>query len=147
MSRPTNDPKDYYIGLRINEETNKKLIEISRKKGISVAEYVRSLINPETDKPMTKQQAIDLEKECDKIFSDAIGWECTVAVSLNGRLQIYFNDNLIGFCGDDFDKPSYIKFYGGYDMLQEYITKLQHAIRQNKDKIKLLMQSYKEHSC
>lgn len=93
---------------------------------------------------MTKQQAIDLEKECDKIFSDAIGLECTVAVSLNGRLQIYFNDNLIGFCGNDFDKPSYIKFYGGYDMLQEYITKLQHAIRQNKDKIKLLMQSYKE---
>ena len=93
---------------------------------------------------MTKQQAIDLEKECDKIFSDAIGWECAVSMAINGRLQVHFNDNYINFGGDDFETPLYLKFHGGYDELQDYIIKIRFAIRQNKDKIKLLMQSYRE---
>ena len=44
MARPTNDPKNYRIDLRINEETNNKLQEISKQSGITIAEYIRKLI-------------------------------------------------------------------------------------------------------
>lgn len=45
MSRPTNDPKYYRINLRVNEETDKMLRNLSETNGITVAEYVRGLIN------------------------------------------------------------------------------------------------------
>jgi len=45
MSRPTNDPKYYRINLRVNEETDKMLRNLSENNGITIAEYVRGLIN------------------------------------------------------------------------------------------------------
>jgi len=45
MSRPTNDPKYYRINLRVNEETDKMLRKLSENNGITIAEYVRGLIN------------------------------------------------------------------------------------------------------
>lgn len=45
MSRPTNDPKHYRINLRVNEETDKMLRNLSENNGITVAEYVRGLIS------------------------------------------------------------------------------------------------------
>lgn len=44
MAMTTNDPKPFRVNLRINEEMNNKLISISQKTGITVAEYVRGLI-------------------------------------------------------------------------------------------------------
>ena len=45
MAMTTNDPKPFRVNLRINEEMNNKLISISKKTGITVAEYVRGLIS------------------------------------------------------------------------------------------------------
>lgn len=45
MSRPTDDPKHFRIDLRVNEETRNNLLMITQKKGITIAEYVRGLIN------------------------------------------------------------------------------------------------------
>ena len=45
MSRPTNDPKYYRINLRVNEETDKMLRNLSENNGMTVAEYVRGLIS------------------------------------------------------------------------------------------------------
>lgn len=45
MAMTTDDPKEYRINLRINEEMNKKLNERSSKQGVSISEYVRNLIN------------------------------------------------------------------------------------------------------
>ena len=44
MAMTTNDPKQFRVNLRINEEMNNKLISISKETGITVAEYVRGLI-------------------------------------------------------------------------------------------------------
>lgn len=45
MAMTTDDPKPFRVNLRINEEMNNKLISISKKTGMTVAEYVRGLIN------------------------------------------------------------------------------------------------------
>ena len=44
MARPTDDPKKYRVNLRVNEEMNNSLISIAKQRGVSVAEYVRGLI-------------------------------------------------------------------------------------------------------
>lgn len=64
MAMTTDDPKDYRINLRINEEMNKRLIEESSKQGLSVAEYVRNLINDSFSK-----QEYDRLKELIKRFA------------------------------------------------------------------------------
>lgn len=45
MAMTTNDPKPFRVNLRINEEMNNKLISITKQTGMTVAEYVRGLID------------------------------------------------------------------------------------------------------
>lgn len=56
MAMTSNDPKYYRVNLRINEETNSKLKEISKQRNITIAEYVRVLING--DKPKSYSNEI-----------------------------------------------------------------------------------------
>ena len=43
--RPTNDPKEHMIQLRINDETKAYLDKESKSKGITVSVLVREIIN------------------------------------------------------------------------------------------------------
>lgn len=45
MAMTTDDPKPFRVNLRINEEMNNKLISITKQTGMTVAEYVRGLID------------------------------------------------------------------------------------------------------
>ena len=45
MAMTTDDPKSFRVNLRINEEMNNKLISITKQTGMTVAEYVRGLID------------------------------------------------------------------------------------------------------
>lgn len=63
-----------------------------------------------------KSEAIKLEKESDKLFSDALGRGCTVSIALSGALKIAFEECYITV------KPlsgtvDWIKWHGGYDDL------------------------------
>lgn len=91
---------------------------------------------------MTKKEAQTLELACDKIFSDALGEDCHVSRALIGCLSICFGDNFVNISHKDLQTPTYVKFSGDYDYLQGIIIKIQLTIRQNRERIELLMKSY-----
>lgn len=62
MAMTTDDPKGCRINLRVNEEMNKRLFEESSKQGLSVAEYVRNLINDSFSKPKYDDRLKELIK-------------------------------------------------------------------------------------
>lgn len=91
---------------------------------------------------MTKQEAIDLEKEIDKLFSEKLETDCEVSMALTGALRIsvdygFFNIKV------DTELVDWVKWNGFYDVLQDYINKAILVIRQNKEKLDLLLQSYR----
>lgn len=90
---------------------------------------------------MTQKEAIDLEKEVDKIFSEKLEADCEVSMSLAGALRISVDN---GFFNIKCDKQSvdWVKWNGDYEVLKEYINKSILAIRENREKIDMLMKSY-----
>lgn len=91
---------------------------------------------------MTKKEAIDLENEVDKIFSEKLGTDCEVSMTLTGTLRISADE---GFFNINTDKEvvDWVKWNGDYQILQEYINKTIIAIRENKEKVNLLLASYR----
>lgn len=91
---------------------------------------------------MTKQEAINLESECEKLLSDALGRECTVSMVLTGNLKVEFGENCVSISKYDFFTPDYIGFHGSRGYLEEAIGKIQKVFSENKDKFRLLLASY-----
>ncbi len=127
MAMTTDDPKDYRINLRINEEMNKRLFEESSKQGLSVAEYVRNLINDSFSKPKYDRlkeliQRFSCEVDCYKkeyewerddliksfdnfdFYSDSIAKKASkVTVSYEKFIMANFNlSRLCHVLGDDY---------------------------------------------
>lgn len=93
---------------------------------------------------MTKKEAQKLELECDKLFSDALGTECSVSRALIGYLSVSSGGNFINISHRDLHTPEYVKYSGDYGTLVDNITKIQDTIKKNQEKIELLMRSYNE---
>lgn len=91
---------------------------------------------------MTKQEAINLESECEKLLSDALGRECTVSMVVTGNLKVEFGGNCVSISKDDFFTPVYIGFHGSCGYLEKTIKKIQKVFSENVDKFKLLLESY-----
>ena len=91
---------------------------------------------------MTKQEAINLERKCEKLLSDALRKQCTVSMVLTGNLKVEFGENYITISKHDLHTPDYMNFHGFYDDLTEVISKIQKVFSENKDKFKLLLESY-----
>lgn len=92
---------------------------------------------------MTKEQALSLEKEIDKTFTDAIGEECQGSMALTGALRITTSD---GFINIDCDTEviDWVKWNGYYDCLDDFIKKSILTIRNIRDKVDRLLKSYAE---
>lgn len=93
------------------------------------------------DDKMTKQEAQQLEIECEKIFSDELGEECLVSKPLIGGLRVSFEENFVNLT-KDLNSVSWVKCNGDYDRLKEVIDKIILAIRNNREKFETLMKSY-----
>ena len=91
---------------------------------------------------LTKQEAINLESECEKLLSDALGRECTVSMVLTGNLKVTFGENYVAISKHDLYTPDYVDFHGFYDDLTEAVVKIQKVFSENKDKYNLLLESY-----
>lgn len=90
---------------------------------------------------MTKQEALDLEKEIDKLFSEKLETDCEVSMALTGALRISVNDGFFNIKADT-QAVAWVKWSGDYETMQDYINKAILAIMENKEKIDTLMQSY-----
>ena len=93
---------------------------------------------------MTKGEALELESECDKLFSDALKEDCRVSRALIGYLSVSFGGNFINISHRDLYTPAYVKYIGDYETLVDNITTIQDTIQKNREKIELLMRSYNE---
>lgn len=91
---------------------------------------------------MTKQEAVQIEKECDKMFSDALGTDCNVSMTLAGNFSVSFKSHFVNINKYDLFTVDWIKYIGDYDDLLTYIERIQRTISKNRAKIELLMQSY-----
>ena len=83
MAMTTDDPKPFRVNLRINEEMNNKLISISQKTGMTVAEYVRGLIN---------NSDFQLSAEETRLLKDIFNMAKLNGVSKEEFLQILDNE-------------------------------------------------------
>lgn len=92
---------------------------------------------------MTKQEAIHLEREIDLLFSKELKTDVKVSMALTGALKISVDE---GFFNVKVDTQviDWVNWTGFYFHLQNYINKATLVIRQNKEKIDLLMQSYED---
>ena len=92
---------------------------------------------------MTKQEALDLEKEVDKLFSEKLETECRVSMALTGTLKLsvdygFFNIKI----EEDTQFVDWVKWSGDYMTLYNYINIAIITIINNKEKINKLLQSY-----
>lgn len=90
---------------------------------------------------MTKQEARDLESKIDKLFSESLETDCEVSMALTGALKISMDHGFFNIKADT-EYVDWVKWNGDYYTLQEYIWKASIVIRDNKEKIAELMQSY-----
>lgn len=90
---------------------------------------------------MTKEEALRLENRCDKIMSGYLGKECTVSMTLTGKLKIILNGDYITWnmtCND----VDYVWWVGFYNDLVETIGKVKECIGDNRDIFEQLIWSY-----
>lgn len=90
---------------------------------------------------MTKQEARQLELEVDRLFSDALETECTVSMTLTRALRVQIGENFINVRTDK-EIVDWIHWIGDYSDLKCYINKIFLVIRDNREKIDLLLKSY-----
>lgn len=45
MSRPTDDPKEYVIKVRVNEETKRKIESLAKEQEVTMSEIIRKAIS------------------------------------------------------------------------------------------------------
>lgn len=90
---------------------------------------------------MTKQEAIKLEKNCDKLMSEYLEEDCTVSLALSGRFKVQFGNDYITL-NKDVDDAWYINFRGFYSDLRKYIDSIVKCIKENKDIFDELIWSY-----
>ena len=90
---------------------------------------------------MTKQEACELEKLCDKLMTEYLEAECEVSLALSGRLKITFDNGYItvnrSSCTVD-----YIRYTGYYSDLQEYIDNIFLCLIHHADTFNKLVWSY-----
>ena len=91
---------------------------------------------------MTKKEALELERKCDNLLSEATGYTCTVSQALGGNLRILFGENNISLSKHDLDTPEWAHYIGDYGELQSFISSVCVVIRNNKEIFKKLMWSY-----
>lgn len=91
---------------------------------------------------MTKQQAIELEANIDKLFSEKLETDCEVSIALAGALRISLNNGFINI-NSRTKRVAWVKWNGDYDELQNYINKIIIVITGNEEKIEMLINSYK----
>lgn len=91
---------------------------------------------------MTKLEAMQLESECDKLFSDRLGMDCQVSLALTGDIRVSFGGNFVNISKYGLSKVSWFKYSGDYGSFINYIGKIQDVIFENRTKIDLLMKSY-----
>lgn len=92
---------------------------------------------------MTKEEAMKLEKRCDKIMSGYLGEECIVSLALSGKLKVEFNDgsNYVTWNMKTND-VDYVNYTGFYDNLVDTISKVKECIDDNRDIFEKLIWSY-----
>ena len=90
---------------------------------------------------MTREEAMELEKEVDKLFTLALGEECECSLNLAGKLRISFNENSICIRPSD-GYIDWIKYEGFHDDLAKYYAKILQCHIDNKEIINKLVWSY-----
>lgn len=90
---------------------------------------------------MTKQEAIELENQCDKLMSEYLDKNCSVSMALSGRFKVSFGESYITLSKDN-QSASYVKFHGYYSDLAEHIDSVIRCIDENKDVFDRLIWSY-----
>ena len=95
---------------------------------------------------LTKQEAINLESECEKLLSDALHRDCSIFTTLKGNISVHFKENFgenfVCISKKNFYTPYYFKYEGDLQIFKEILNKIQEVIYKNKDKFKLLLESY-----
>lgn len=92
---------------------------------------------------MTKQEAKQLELEVDKLFSDALNEKCTVSMALTRALKVQIGENFINIkVKPEGDYVDWVHWDWYYSDLKDYINKIFFVIRDNREKIELLLKSY-----
>ncbi len=91
---------------------------------------------------MTKKEAIELESSIDKLFSEKLETECEVSMALTGALRIFLDGGFFNIKADT-ETVDWVKWNGDYADLWSYIDKAILVIRENKEKIDMLIQSYR----
>lgn len=91
---------------------------------------------------MTKKEAMELESSIDKLFSEKLETDCEVSMALTGALRISLDEGFFNIKVDT-EVVDWVKWNGDYGILQDYINKAILTIRENKEKIDMLMQSYR----
>lgn len=91
---------------------------------------------------MTRQQAIELEANIDKLFSEELETDCEVSMALAGTLRVSLNNGFVNI-NSRTKRVAWVKWNGGYDELQDYINKIIIVIVENEEKIEMLINSYK----
>lgn len=137
MAMTTDDPKDYRINLRVNEEMNKRLFEESSKQGLSVAEYVRNLINDSFSKPK-----YDRLKELIKRFAFEV--DCYKKEYERERDDLIESLDYFDFYSDSIVKKAYkvTVSYEKFTMAKFNLSRLCHVL--GDDYVKIMDQYLKE---
>ena len=93
---------------------------------------------------MTKQEAIQLEKDCENFIKDNLEEDGFVEVSmtLTGRLSVRLNDNKICFNPNNNWKTEYVSWNGDYRDLKLTQKKIKHLIREFSSDFEKLIWSY-----
>ena len=90
---------------------------------------------------MTKTEALEIEKKCDELMSNALSWDCNVSQALTGRLKVAFDSNFINV-SSDFSEVQYVGFHGYYEELITYCRKILQCLNENRELFEKLMWSY-----
>lgn len=93
---------------------------------------------------MTRKDAIELEKRCEKYISEALGERCVICMALIGALKVRFGDkyfNLRQDCDGNW-KVTYVKFEGDYGYLKELIGIVTDILTAHTEEFEWLFWSY-----
>ena len=90
---------------------------------------------------MTRKEAMELEKDVEELFKEALGIDCKVSLALSNKLRISFEGGFICLKLDASD-ADWVSYTGWYSDLQEYIFNALNYMKINKELIDKLIWSY-----